>query len=165
MNRWMRAIAAAALLASAAGAVQAGVTVTFTDPDTYVAMPQAADERERILKDLDEHFARLGAKLPAGTDLKVDVLELRMAGRVLPNFRGGDDVRLIKGGADWPSMRLHYALTRDGKVVAQGEERLSNMDYLARANRAGAEQTNIYEKQMIDDWFTARIINGKLAAR
>lgn len=161
----MRALVAAALLTSAAGAALADVTVTFTRPEGYAAMPNAADERALVLKDLGEHFTRLGAKLPAGTDLKVDVLDLRMAGRVLPNLRGGDDVRLIKGGADWPSMHVHYTLTQGGKLVAEGDERFSNMSYLARANRAGSEQTNIYEKQMIDDWFAAKIVNGKLAAR
>ncbi|HZX26131.1 MAG TPA: DUF3016 domain-containing protein [Telluria sp.] len=38
-------------------------------------------------------------------------------------------------------------------MVASGEDRLSNMDYLMRLNIYSSGDPLRYEKQMIDDWF------------
>lgn len=165
MKQWTRRLALAGLLGMAAAGASAGVTVKFSNLEDYGSMPFSPQDRERIYKELTEYFDKLGARLPAGTDWNVEVLDLDMAGRVQPNFRGGEDIRILRGGADWPRMHVRYSLSQGGKVIAEGDDQFSDMNYLERTRRAnGGNQTLPYEKQMIDDWFKAKI-DGKLAAR
>ena len=78
-------------------------------------MPFAPTDREHVLKELSEHFALLGKRLPPGQELRVEVLDLDMAGRIRPNFRGQQDIRVVRGGADWPRMLVRYQLYRTGR--------------------------------------------------
>lgn len=154
MKPLMRQAALAAALVCAAGAAFAGpATVTFANPDNFADMPREASGREQILADLTEHFSALAGKLPAGQELKVEVLDLDLAGRSWPGMWGGRDLRVLEGGADWPHIKLRYTITQDGKVVKSGEETVQNMDYLWRLNRYSSGDSLRYEKQMLDTWF------------
>lgn len=144
---------AAGVAALAAGAAHAGATVTYIEPDKFADVPFSPIDRERVLKDLSDHFAKLGQQLPAGQDLKVDVTELDLAGRVEPMRRSGNEIRVLRGRADWPRMHLRYSLTQDGKVVNSGEADLADMMYLDHVNQYDSGESLRYEKQMIDDWF------------
>eukprot|EP01041_Mallomonas_annulata_P014104 gene14104-30015_t len=126
----LRQTALSAMLLLAAGGAFAGVNVSYTQPELFSDVPFAPWERERILKELSRHFAKMGAALPAGQDLNITVTDLDLAGHVWPSMRTGTDLRIVKGGADWPHMTIKYSITQDGQVVRQGEEHLSNMDYL-----------------------------------
>ena len=157
MKTVIRSAALAGLFLLSAGSASAGVTVTFSHPENYADLPFSPWDREQILKDLNEHFGRLSAKLPAGQDLKIEVLDVDLAGRLKPGFRGGQDIRILRGGADWPHIHLRYTLESAGQVIASGEEHLSNMMYLDRINRYASGDPLRYEKQMIDDWFKEKI--------
>lgn len=159
MKTVLRSMALAGLCLLSAGSASAGVTVTFSHPENYVDMPFSPTDREQVLKDLTEHFGKLAASLPPGQDLKIEILDLDLAGRLRPNFRGsGQDIRIMRGGADWPHLHLRYTLESGGQVLASGEEHLSNMNYLDRINRYASGDTLRYEKQMIDDWFKQKIV-------
>jgi hypothetical protein len=153
MNAMIRYAAVAALLLCTASAASAGVTVTYAQADKFTDVPFAEWERERLLKDLDGHFAKLAAKLPPGQELKVEVLNLDLAGQVRHNYGGTQDLRVLRGGADWPHMHLRYTLLDNGQVLKQGDAQLSNMSYLQRMNSYDRGDTLRYEKQMLDDWF------------
>jgi hypothetical protein len=58
-----------------------------------VDLPFAQPERDRVLRELSDRFDRLGRRLPAGQDLKIDVPDLDLAGRLYPNARGGQHGR------------------------------------------------------------------------
>jgi hypothetical protein len=154
-------MALAGLFGLSAGGASAAVTVTFSHPENYRDLPFATADRERVLKDLGEYFASLGKDLPAGQDLRVEVTDLDMAGRIHPNFRGVQDLRILRGGADWPHMALRYSLESNGRVIAGGEEHLSDMTYLDRINRYSDGDTLRYEKRMIDDWFKNKFVPRK----
>jgi hypothetical protein len=157
MNRVLRSALLAALASLAAASAWAtDVTVKFANSTGYSDMPFHADDRAEVLKELELHFNKLAKRLPEGTRLTVEVLDLDLAGRILPNFRA-NDIRLLKGGADWPHMHVRYTIERDGKVVATGEDHLSNMAYLDRSNRYMSGDPLRYEKQMVDDWFKEKI--------
>ena len=153
--RVMRHLALAGLFLLSAGGASAAVTVSYIEPEHFGEMPLATWERDEILRDLTAHFDRLGKTLPAGQDLKVEVLDMRLAGRLR---RGGPrEIRVIKNGADWPTMHIRYAVESGGKVITSGESKLSDMAYTSRTTRYSDGEPLRYEKRMIDEWFKKTI--------
>lgn len=146
----------AVALCSAATVAGAAATVTFTQPDKYADLPFDRYEQNRVMKDLQAHFDKLAAKLPAGQDLKVDVLDIDLAGREEPGRRG-HDLRILRGGADWPIIHLRYSVEAGGKVLKSGEDKVADMNYLFGFNRYSAGESLRYEKKMLDRWFTTTV--------
>ncbi|MYM70217.1 DUF3016 domain-containing protein [Pseudoduganella sp. FT55W] len=159
--RLMKNTVLAALLASSAAWAQ--VSVTYVKPDDYTDVPRSVIERERTLKEFTEYFKTLNKKLPAGQELKIEVLDIDLAGRLYPR-RAGDDIRILNGGADWPHVHLKYTLEQDGQVLRSGDEQLSNMMYQGRVGGYSDSDPLRYEKQMLDDWFNKAIV-PKVAKR
>ena len=154
MKTVTRKLALAALFLLSAGSATAGVTVAFLHPEDYSDMPDAAHDREAIIRQFSDYFAYLGKSLPPGQDLKIEVLDIDLAGWIKPNFRSRNDIRILRNGADGPRMHLRYTLESQGKVLQKGDEQLGNMDYMHRVNSYSRTNDPLrYEKQMIDDWF------------
>ncbi|CDG85364.1 DUF3016 domain-containing protein [Janthinobacterium agaricidamnosum] len=137
----------------ASSAAWAGVTVDFVKPEQFSDMPFNQSEKEAVLDKVGKHLELLGKNLPAGQNLKVEVLDIDLAGRLQPSRRALDDIRIMNGGADWPRMHVTYELEADGKVISSGDAQLSDLSYLNRINRYPSGESLRYEKQMLDDWF------------
>jgi hypothetical protein len=161
MNTMIGKLALAGLLALGAGAASAGVTVNYVESDKFSDLPFAPWERKEVLDDMAAFFAELGKSLPAGQDLTVEVTDIDLAGREYPHSRGGRDLRVLKGGADWPIMELRYTLSANGQVLTSGKERLTDMNYLNRVNRMSDGDRLRYEKRMVEDWFNKAILQKK----
>jgi Protein of unknown function (DUF3016) len=155
---------AAALLA-AAGAASAGVTVNYEKPDDFIDMPRSPQDRDQVLRELTRYFNKLAQDLPAGQDLKITVTDIDLAGREEPRRWAMDDIRIMRGGADWPTMKLRYSLEQNGQVLRSGEDTLKNMMYQQRINRHFSSDALRYEKQMIDDWFQKSIMGAQVSQR
>ncbi len=142
----------ATCLAACLGSAQAtgAVALTWLEPANYTDAGRNVVDRERTLRTLGEHIQALGAKLPDGQVLRLEVLDLDLAGDVR-HWRGWgmDEVRVMGGRADWPRIQLRYTLQAAGQTLASGEARLSDMGYLFRQR----DGTLAYEKRMVDDWF------------
>ena len=151
---------AAACVTAAAGAI-AGVTVIFTEPEKYTDMPFDFHDKRRVTEDLKRHFDKLGESLPAGHDLKIEILDIDLAGRIEPTARAPLDLRIMRGGADWPAITLRYALEFQGKVLKGGEERIVDMNYLLGTNHYNSGESLRYEKQMLDRWFKKTLLPAK----
>ena len=157
MNKLLLKAGLAATLALPAAAAMAGATVTFVHPEQYMDMPFSAIDRDQILRELSDHFSKMAARLPAGQELSIEVLDVDLAGHLRPSARGGTDIRILKGGADWPRISLRYTLSEGGKVLATGQDDLSDMNYMYHHNRYFSSESLRYEKNMIDDWFDKRL--------
>jgi hypothetical protein len=143
-----------------AGPAAAGVKVNFADPKRFVD----ADLRGvDVVKDLRTYFQRLGSRLDRGVDLNVTVLDIDAAGFDM-STRGPSNHRVLSG-ATWPKIKLRYALTRNGKVVASGEGWITDRVYRAHAGMASSSDPLRYEKNMLDDWFSARFASHMRASR
>jgi hypothetical protein len=153
----MQKMVLAGLLALLAGSASAAVTVTYIEPDKFSDLPFTTWEREDTLKTLTGHFTKLGNSLPPGQDLRIEVLDVDLAGRAIPSARQGRDVRVLRGAADWPRIQLRFSLEQNGQVLKSGEAQLSDMNYLNHINRYFDGESLRYEKQMIDDWFEKTI--------
>jgi len=157
MKSFMQKMALAGMLVLAAGSAGAAVTVSYVAPDKFSDLPFVPWEREQTLKDLTEHFTRLGNSLPPGQDLRIEVLDVDLAGRAIPSVRMGRDIRVMRGQADWPRIQLRFSLEQNGQVLKSGEAQLSAMNYLDQHTRYFDSEPLRYEKQMIDDWFEKNI--------
>lgn len=148
--------AAAALPAAAAGSVE----VTYIEPQNFADTGRNALDREQTLKLMSEYLQSLGAKLPQGQTLRLEVTDLDLAGIVEPfGWRSGgigNEVRVMRGRADWPHMNLRYTLVADGRVLKTGAAKLADMNYMHSLH--GREQAHsndalAYEKNMVRRWF------------
>ena len=160
MNTIERAVLVASLAAAClgSGAAGAAIAVEFVKPESYGDMPFSVQAREGVLTELRDHFTKLGNKLAPGQDLKLEILDIDLAGRVAFSQRGPEDYRILRGGADWPSMRVRYSLAVKGAVIQSGEERLTDMDYMHHGNFYTSNTPLRYEKRMIDEWFKRKFL-------
>jgi len=166
MQSRLRHLTAAVLLAATAGAASAGVTVAYEQPEKFRDMPFNQVDREELLRQLSEHFAVLGQDLPPGQDLHITVKDIDLAGRIEPaRWNFNNDIRLLRGGADWPTMQLSYVLEENGRVLRSGEASINNMMYLNRLNRYSSGDPLRFEKQMVDEWYKRDIGDPKLSLK
>ncbi len=158
---FLSAAIAATLVLSTLNA-RAGVTVTFTEPDKYTDMPFGQHEKQSVMEAMQKHFVKLGASLPAGQDLKVEILDIDLAGRIEPFARATGDLRILRGKADWPTVTLRFDLQSQGKTLKTGEERITDMSYLSGYNHYNSGEFLRYEKQMLDRWFKKSVSDTKI---
>ena len=158
----LRAVSLLCSLACLAAPALAGtVDVRFIEPAHFTDIGRGSVERERNIEILERHFKRLGKKLPDAQSLQVEVLDVDLAGEVWPTRRF-DELRILRGSADWPRMTLRWSLVADGKTLRSGEDRLADMAYLMNPPRVGDSQALAYDLRMVDDWF-ARRVAGEMA--
>jgi hypothetical protein len=150
-------LSAAALVAMARPAHAAGVVeVRFVDPDRYRDAGLLAADRDRTLASLAAHLRRLAERLPDGRQLRVEVLDIDLAGE--RSFRPGHEVRVLRGGADVPRLHLKWTLEQAGAVIRSGEDRLRDLDYLGSRPFAPTGEGDLPdEKRLLTRWFEARI--------
>ncbi|MBD8529639.1 MULTISPECIES: DUF3016 domain-containing protein [unclassified Massilia] len=164
MKNVIRTLAVSGLLALAAGSASADVTVNYIEQERFSDLPFTPWERESVLKELTGHFAKLGAKLPPGQNLRIDVRDVDLAGREYPG-RGARDLRIVKNGAEWPRIDLRYTIESNGQVVRSGDAQLRDMSFMDRSNRSTGSDFLRFEKRMIDDWFYSEIMPRERAAQ
>lgn len=157
MKPMIRQLALAGLFLLSAGSACAAVSVSYNHPENFADLPFASWDRNEVLDELTRHFDKLGMMLPTGQELKIDVLDIDLAGREYPGRHSGREIRVLRGEADWPRILLHYSLESNGNVIKSGDAQLSDMMYLTRINRYADGTQLRYEKQMINDWWEKNI--------
>jgi hypothetical protein len=134
--------------------VHAGTAeVRFTEPGKFVDAGRGAVETGRTTAALGEHLTALARQLPASQVLRVEVLDVDLAGEL--EWHRSQEIRVLKGRADWPRITLRWQLEDGGRPVASGEDRLSDMAYLQTGPGADGEAF-AYEKRMLARWFAER---------
>ena len=156
------ALAAASSLAQAAGTVE----IAFLEPAHYSDAGKDPSEARRNEKTLDHFLRSLGERyLGANQVLKIDVIDVDLAGTVRPSRRSGINVRIVRGAADVPHIRLRYSLLEGGTLVQSGEETLTDLNYTRHtSDYSQSSDTLRYEKRLLADWFKARFVEHKAAA-
>ena len=144
------AVIAAVVFAVSASA-SATATVTYADTKQMADVPRDQADRELMEAQLIELFNTFSSKLPAGQELKIEILDIDLAGEVFPRV-AIRNVRVLKGLGDPPRIHLRYQIEQAGKVLSSGERKLVNHSYQGSFNRYSNEMFS-HEKQMLDDWF------------
>lgn len=166
MNKLIHTAAlAAAFLVASGGASAADTTVTnsnvnFVNIDKMTDVGRFASDRENLEYQLREHIRNLSEKLPAGQELKIDFLDIDLAGDVFPRV-AVQNVRVMKGRADWPRLHLRYSVEQGGQVLKSGERKLSDPNYLLHRSNRYSNEIFSYEKQMLEDWFREDIVAAR----
>jgi hypothetical protein len=146
-------------LALSSVAVQAGgtVQVAFVQPEKFTDIGDAHRDSTNNLRLLKRCLEEIGARHVAdGQSLTIEVLDVDLAGEVRFSSRLHDDVRVLKGRADWPRIALRVTLESPGQPVRRIEQTVSDMAYMQRVNRYADNDALRYEKRMLDEWFIAQ---------
>jgi hypothetical protein len=142
------------LWTSPAGAM---VTVSFTNPERYTDIGWYRDEPNDEMKEIEAHLKRLGERyLSPDQLLKIEVLDVDLAGTWSLSRRFGQGVRIMRGKSDWPRIELHYVLEAGGRVLVDQQEKVSDLGYPELQGGLHSSQSLPYEKQMLDAWFRRR---------
>ncbi|MDB5874437.1 MAG: hypothetical protein JWQ07_3879 [Ramlibacter sp.] len=145
-------------MAAAASVATAGtVDVSFVNAAGFSDAGNTTADEQANLKALATHLQALGQRLlPASQLLKVEVLDVDLAGTVRTSARNGSALRTVRGNADFPRMHLRYTLEADGKTLRNGDERLSDLNYARGIPKSRDSESLYYEKRMLDAWFKER---------
>ncbi|HYD81315.1 MAG TPA: DUF3016 domain-containing protein [Paucimonas sp.] len=158
MRKSVMALLGAGLLLASASASSASVTISYVQPENFEDLPWSELDKEYVLKDLQRHFAKLGAKLPADRNLKLEIVDVDLAGRMEHRIRFPGEIRVMRGGTDWPRIDLRYTLESNGKVIDQGTDHIEDMVYLTSVTKYSSSDPLRYEKKMIDRWFAQKFL-------
>lgn len=140
---------AAALPASAADA-----DVRFVAPERYRDAGDSARERERTTAALAAAFKAAASALPSGQTLHVEVKDVDLAGT--PQLTPRGELRVLRGGADWPRLDFTWTLESGGRVLQRGEESLADLDYQQTPLPRPAGTSLPYEQRLIERWAARR---------
>ena len=155
------AAAVLGMLLAMGGARAGSLDWRHADPQQLSDAGRGADA-QRALDTLRSHLQALAACLPEDRRLEVELLDLDLAGRLEPGSQG-EELRVLRGGADVPALVLRYALRDGGRTLAAGEERLVDLDYLNRVPRPPPGTPLAYETRLLDDWFARRFVAAGFA--
>ncbi|HEX8602736.1 MAG TPA: DUF3016 domain-containing protein [Pseudoduganella sp.] len=145
-----------AVLLAAASLAHAGAKVTYVNTEKMTDVPRFSSDRESMEIHFRETIEKLAEKLPAGQQLNIEFRDIDLAGDQFPRV-AIQDVRVLKGRADWPRMELRYSIEENGQVIKSGEAKLADPNYLMGSNQYNNEQYS-HEKQMLEDWFRKEIL-------
>ena len=145
-------------MAASTDATANAATVSYVNTEKMTDVPRDQSDLESMKFNLQEHFNRLAARLPAGQQLKVEIIDIDLAGDVFPRV-AVQNIRVMKGRADWPRMHLRYTIEQNGAVLRSGDRQLSDPNYLMGTNRYSSEMYG-HEKEMLDDWFRKDVLTG-----
>ena len=145
------------LLAAAAAQAAGTVQVSYVQPEQFADAGDARRDHEGNLRTLTRHLEALaGRHLGDGQTLRIEVLDVDLAGEVRPVLRLHQDVRVLKGSVDWPRIKLRYTLESAGQAPRHGEQTVADIAYLQRINRYHGNESLRYEKRMLDEWFSGQ---------
>lgn len=155
--------AVAALVLGSAAARAGSAEVNFIEPEGYSdaggrGALRDLPTREVVLKEIKNHLVELATRnLPETQSIKIDILDIDIAGRREVLRAGADDVRVYDDLSP-PRIKLRYALSENGAVVTNGEERLSDPTYLNSLARPVQGDPLRYERPMLTKWFLSRFV-------
>lgn len=138
----------------------AEVVVTYKNPDRFT--DASADQPSRVASPrvLDAFQAQLGELgvryLRPSQRLQIEISDIDLAGEF--ESTPLDQTRRLRVLRDvtWPSIKLRYVLSEAGRVLAQGDEQLKELNYMRDLSNGSPGDPLRYEKNLLDRWFKAR---------
>ena len=156
MKSSVRAFLAFLAFLVASAPVQAAIEVAFIDPGDYtdasIRNGPFSSTGFGTISGLRAHIMRLGNQyLSPKENLRIEVLDVDLAGRY-EWWRFPFDARIMSDST-WPAIKVRYVYIVNGKKVDEGEEHITDQNYLLRAGAGASGDSLKYEKAMLDRWF------------
>lgn len=137
---------------------QGPVQVQWSDPAQFTDIRQSRNRSEARRGDWVHDIAsylreRAEAKLSPGDTLAITITDIKRAGDYEP-WRGAsfDRTRVVRDIYP-PRITLEFRqVDASGRVVAEGERKLTDLTFLMSASTTGSTDTLRYEKRLVDDW-------------
>ena len=159
MGAMKKPILLAALLA-ASFTCAAEISVSFDKTRKYADAGMSGDEAISNVRELATYIAGIAKRdLPVDTDLKVEILDVDLAGDRRLVGRGVW-IRHMDGTSDWPNLKIKFSVHIPGRPPMEGVDKVSGQDYLMHGESLSYDPMR-YEKLMIDSWFQWRIVEGR----
>lgn len=144
--------------------IQARVHVRYAAPDRFTDAENRFGSGQPLrltLAELTRIFQDLGtARLRPDERLDITVLDVDLAGFDRPGFAAPTGVRVVTDATP-PRIRLAYRLSRTGRLVAQGEDTVTDINFLLTSNPRFSTGGLYYERQILRDWFARRFPESK----
>jgi len=135
----------------------ARVIIAFVDPASFTDLGGMEGDPSANLSDIDAYLRSLGDRyVPPQVTLRIEVLDISIAGRSRWPPRSGWAVRSMTGEADWPRFELRYTVESDGKAAAPVEETVVDRNYMRPLEWRYASLTLPFDKRTLEEWFKAR---------
>lgn len=150
---------AAGVLTTGAAQATGRAEVHYVAPEQFTDAGFGSVERERTQNLLTRQIEQLARRLPDGQVLKVEVTDVDLAGEI--DWMSPHRLRVMGQLPDAPRLTLRFELTKDGRMVAQGEERLSDLAYLMRRSGLRSDLALPYESRMLAEWFDTRFASAR----
>lgn len=156
------ALGLAAALALAAPAAQAAgvVEVQFAPDARYADAGPTARDRRQVEQSLGRFLTDLGAQLPDQRRVVIEIKDIDLAGEMRWT-RQADEIRVLRGRADWPRITVHTEVWDDGRIVSAADETISDLAYALSAPPRHASEDLPYEKRMLAQWFQQRFVEDR----
>ena len=152
------AILAAPIALAAPAAAQ--VRLSFVAPERYTDAENrfgSGLSKRVVLAEMRRLFETLGDRVLApGQTLDIAVLDIDLAGFDQPSFGPSQGVRVVSDVTP-PRFRLRYTLKERGRTLLSAEETVTDLNFLLRYARSSSGQSFYYERELLRDWFQARI--------
>ena len=158
------ALALASIVGVSAAQAAGTVEVSFIHPEEFSDVGRGSVEIEQNTQALGEFLKKQAKRLPDGQTLRVEVLDVDLAGELRPFRRSGQEIRVLKGRADWPSMKLRYTLLEGGRALRSGEERISDLNYQFGIHPSQRDEPMAYDRRLLERWITERFVPERTAA-
>lgn len=147
-----------ALLVAGVPAAAQPVSVRYLTPERFTDAENRLGSGQSLrvtLSEMTRIFEDLGRRLPPGDSLAVNVLDIDLAGYERPGVGLPQSVRVVQDFTP-PRIRLAYSLRRKGRVVAQGEDTVTDINFMQAANPRFSAGGLYYERAVLRDWFARR---------
>jgi hypothetical protein len=149
------ALAAGSVYAADADPKASNVTVAYHESDKFTDASSSfgRDPDKGYLEMLTQHVQKTaGRRLAAGQKLEVTITDLDLAGDFIPGRASTQDIRIIKE-IYIPRVKLTFKLLdAEGKVVKEGERKLSDMNFMMNISLIGRNEPLFYDKALLTDW-------------
>jgi disulfide oxidoreductase YuzD len=150
------ALAAGSMLTAAdSKSKSADVSVAFHEPRKFTDVRShfGGDTDEHYLDMLAAHLKRIAPRhLAPGMKLEVTFTDIDLAGDFIPGDARSQDVRIIKD-IYIPRQKLMFKVVdANGQVVAEGERRLTDLNFMNNASIIGRNEPLFHDKALLSDW-------------
>ncbi len=156
----LAALAGWSLIGPAAAQGGGRVGVRYVAPERFTDAADRWGSSGRSLRatlaDMTRIFQDLAdRRLGPDESLDITVLDIDLAGYERPGFGSPTGVRVVQDFTP-PRIKLAYVLRRGRRVVASGEDTVSDLNFMLNANPRFATGGLYYERAVLHDWFGRR---------